>query len=47
LIEAKWGKFYQEPSPEMEDQDQESIHCVVDDGNIASEDIESRDQGLD
>ena len=47
LIEAKRGKLYQEPSPEVEDLDEETTSRAADDDNRTPEDIDRRDQGLD
>ena len=47
LTEAKFSKLYQEPSPEVEDLDKESICRVADNGNLVPNDINYRDRGLD
>ena len=47
LIEAMYVKFYQEPSPEVEDLNKETTRCVSDDNSIIPKDINCRDQGLD
>ena len=47
LIEAKRSKLYQEPSPEVEDLDEETTRCAADNDNLTPEDTNRRDQGPD
>ena len=47
LIEAKRSKFYQEPSPEVEDFNEETTRWAADNDNLTPKDINRRDQGLD
>ena len=47
LVEAKHGKLYREPSPEVKDPDKETARHTPDDNNLTPEDIDHRDQGLD
>ena len=47
LIEAKRGKLYRAPSPEMEDLDEDWQSRDVYDNKRIEEDIDIIDQGLD
>ena len=47
LIEAKRGKLYRAPSPEMEDLDEDRESRDVNDDKRTQEDIDVMDQGLD
>ena len=47
LIEAKRGKLYRAPSPEMEDLGDDQQSRDVDDNERTEEDIDVMDQGLD
>ena len=47
LIEAKRGKLYRAPSPEMKDLDEDQESRDVDDNERTEEDIDVMDQGLD
>ena len=47
LIEAKRGKLYRAPSPEMEDLNEDRESRDVNDDERTQEDIDVMDQGLD
>ena len=47
LIEAKKGKLYRAPTPEMEDLGDDQQSRDVDDEEVDEEDIDVMDQGLD
>ena len=47
LIEAKRGKLYRAPSPEMEDLEEDGESRDVDNDERTQEDIDVMDQGLD
>ena len=47
LIEAKRGKLYRAPTPEMEDLGDDQQSRDVDDNERTEEDIDVMDQGLD
>ena len=47
LIEAKLGKLYQEPSPVVEDLDEENTRHAVDDNNLTLKGIFCSDQDLE
>ena len=47
MIEAKLGKLYQEPSPVVEDLDEENTRHAVDDNNLTLKGIFCSDQDLE